>query len=57
MMTELARGKSLEEAENISRDDINDSLGKLPAQKYHCSILSAEGIRSAIADYKRKLKP
>lgn len=57
MMTELAKGKSLEEAENISRDDINDSLGKLPAQKYHCSILSAEGIKNAIKDYKnRKLQ-
>lgn len=56
MMTELAKGKSLNDAEKISRDDINDSLGKLPAQKYHCSILSAEGIRKAIADYRSKVK-
>lgn len=54
MMTELAKGKSLDEAEKINRDDINDSLGKLPPQKYHCSILSAEGIKRAIADYKNK---
>lgn len=54
MMTELTKGKSLDEAEKISRDDINDSLGKLPPQKYHCSILSAEGIRKAIADYRLK---
>ncbi len=54
MMTELAKGKSLEDAEKISRDDINDSLGKLPAQKYHCSILSADAIKKAIEDYKRK---
>lgn len=52
MMTELAKGKSLEEAEKISRDDVNNSLGKLPAQKYHCSILSAEGIKKAIEDYR-----
>ena len=52
MMTELAKGKSLDDAEKISRDDINDALGKLPAQKYHCSILSAEGIRKAIKDYR-----
>ncbi len=51
MMTELVKGKSIEEAKNISRDDINDSLGKLPAQKYHCSILSANAIRKAIEDY------
>lgn len=54
MMTELAKGKSLDEAENISRDDVNDSLGKLPPQKYHCSILSAEGIKKAIEDYRSK---
>ena len=53
MMTELAKGKSLDEAEKISRDDINDSLGKLPAQKYHCSILSAEAIKKAIKNYKK----
>lgn len=54
MMTELAKGKSLSEAEKISRDDINDSLGKLPAQKYHCSILSADAIKKAIEDYRKK---
>jgi len=54
MMTELAKGKSLKEAENITRDDINESLGKLPPQKYHCSILSAEGIRKAIDEYRSK---
>ncbi len=54
MMTELAKGKSLDEAYNISRDDVNDSLGKLPAQKYHCSILSAEGIRKAIDNYRQR---
>ncbi|OQB06227.1 MAG: NifU-like protein [bacterium ADurb.Bin212] len=56
MMTELAKGKSLESAEKITRDDINDSLGKLPAQKYHCSILSADAIKKAIEDYKRRLQ-
>ncbi len=54
MMTELAKGKSLEEAEKITRDDINGSLGQLPPQKYHCSVLSAEGIKRAIEDYKKK---
>ncbi len=54
MMTELVKGKSLEEAEKVSRDDINDALGKLPAQKYHCSILSADAIKKAISDYRKK---
>ena len=54
MTTELAKGKSLDEAMNISRDDINEALGKLPAPKFHCSVLSAEGIKNAIEDYRSK---
>ena len=54
MTTELAKGKSLKEAEAISKDDINEALGKLPAPKYHCSILAAEGIKKAIADYRSR---
>lgn len=54
MMTELAKGKTLGEAREITRDDINDSLGKLPKQKYHCSILSASAIKKAIEDYESK---
>jgi nitrogen fixation NifU-like protein len=56
MMTELAKGKTIEDAKKLSRDDINDALGILPAQKYHCSILSAEGLHKAIADYESRLK-
>ena len=56
MMTELAKEKSLDDAYKISRDDINDSLGKLPEQKYHCSILSASAIKKAIDDYRSKVK-
>jgi len=54
MMTELAKGKSIDEAKSISRDDINEALGILPKQKYHCSILSADGIQKAIEDYENK---
>jgi len=54
MMTELVKGKSLEDAEKVSRDDINNALGKLPAQKYHCSILSADAIKKAVEDYRKK---
>jgi len=54
MTTELAKGKTLEEAEKLSRDDINEALGKLPAPKYHCSILAADGIKRAIEDYRSK---
>ena len=54
ILTELAKGKSLEDAEKINRDDINEALGILPAQKYHCSILSASALKKAIEDYKSK---
>lgn len=54
MTTELAKGKSLDEALAISKDDINEALGKLPTPKYHCSILAAEGIKRAILDYRSR---
>ena len=54
MMTELVKGKTLDEAARISRDDINEALGILPKQKYHCSILSADAIHRAIEDYRQK---
>jgi nitrogen fixation NifU-like protein len=52
MMTELVKGKSLEDAMKVTRDDINEALGILPKQKYHCSILSADGIRKAVENYR-----
>jgi len=52
--TELVKGKSLDEALELSKDDINEALGKLPAPKYHCSILAADGIKKAIEDYRSK---
>lgn len=56
MTTELARGKSLSDALKITRDDINEALGKLPAPKFHCSVLAAEGIKKAVEDYRSKSK-
>lgn len=54
MMTELAKGKTIEDAKKMTRDDINKALGILPKQKYHCSILSAEALQKAITDYENK---
>lgn len=54
VVTELAKGKSLAEAEKINQDDINDVLGKLPAPKYHCSILADKAIKKAIENYKAR---
>jgi len=58
MITELARGKKIEDALKVSRDDISSELGGLPPIKEHCSNLAADALAEAIHDYlvKRKLK-
>jgi nitrogen fixation NifU-like protein len=56
MITDLAKGKTLEEAKKITRDDIKDALDGLPPIKVHCSNLSADGLHKAIEDYEKKKK-
>ncbi|MCK4537982.1 MAG: iron-sulfur cluster assembly scaffold protein [Candidatus Krumholzibacteria bacterium] len=51
-MTELAKGRSLEEAMNISAADIEDSVGGLSEEKRHCSLLGEQALREAIKDYR-----
>lgn len=55
MITDLAKGKTLEEAKKISRQDVADSLDGLPPTKMHCSNLAADALREAIKDYEAKL--
>ncbi len=54
MVTELAKGKSLEDALKITRNQVADELGSLPPVKLHCSNLAAEALHKAIAEYKKK---
>jgi len=54
MITELAKGKTLEEALKITRGDVADRLGGLPPVKMHCSNLAADALHAAIEDYKKK---
>jgi len=54
MITELAKGKTLEEAKEISRQDVANALEGLPPQKMHCSNLAADALREAIKDYEAK---
>ena len=56
MTTELAKGKTLEEALKITRASVADSLGGLPPVKMHCSNLAADALHAAIEDYYRKRK-
>jgi nitrogen fixation NifU-like protein len=55
-ITELAKGKTLEEALNIDRKDIVKSLGGLPVPKIHCSLLASDALAEAIYDYYKKNK-
>lgn len=54
MVTELAKGKSLEEAKKISKKDVAGALGGLPSIKMHCSNLAEEALRDAIKNYESK---
>jgi len=54
MITELAKGKTIEEAMKITRSDVADSLGGLPPIKMHCSNLAADALHAAIKDYEAK---
>jgi nitrogen fixation NifU-like protein len=56
MITELAKGKTLEEAKRISRKDVADALEGLPPVKMHCSNLAADALLEAIKDYEAKHK-
>ena len=56
MVTEIAQGKTLEEAMKITRASVADSLGGLPPVKMHCSNLAADALHAAIEDYYRKQK-
>jgi nitrogen fixation protein NifU and related proteins len=56
MTTDLAKGKTLEEAMKLSRADVADSLGGLPPVKMHCSNLAADALHAAIKDYYQKVK-
>jgi len=56
MLTELAKGKTLEEAMKITRDDVSHELGGLPPVKLHCSNLAADALKKAIDDYEKKHK-
>ena len=56
MVTELVKGKTIEEALKVSNSAVAEALGGLPKIKMHCSMLAEEALKSAIEDYLKKNK-
>jgi nitrogen fixation NifU-like protein len=54
MVTEMVKGKTLDEALKVTNKDVAEALDGLPPQKLHCSLLAEEGIKAAIEDYLAK---
>jgi len=51
IITDLAKGKTLEEAKEITWQQAADALGGLPPIKTHCSVLAVDGLRAAVQNY------
>lgn len=54
IVTEMVKGKNLEEAEAITNKAVAEALGGLPPVKMHCSNLAADAVHAAIGDYRKK---
>jgi nitrogen fixation NifU-like protein len=55
MVTEMVKGKSIDDALKISNKAVAEALGGLPPVKMHCSVLAEEALKSALADYYKKI--
>ena len=54
MLTEMLKGKTLEEALKISNEEVVNALGGLPPAKIHCSVMAEEALKAAMNDYEAK---
>ncbi len=54
VICEIAKGKTLEQAKKITKDDIVKKLGGMPPIKVHCSVLGIQALKKAVADYEGK---
>jgi nitrogen fixation protein NifU and related proteins len=53
VVTELAKGKEISEAQKITQQDVLAALGGLPEESLHCALLAADTLKEAIKDYRR----
>jgi len=56
MVTELVKGKTIEEALQVTNRDVAEALDGLPPIKMHCSLLAEEAIKAAVEDYRERLE-
>ena len=56
VLTELIKGKTIDEALSLTNDRIVKALDGLPDEKIHCSVLAEDGVKNAIEDYKLRQK-
>lgn len=54
MLTEMIKGKTVEEARAITNRHVADALDGLPPVKIHCSVMAEEAVKSALEDYAKK---
>jgi len=54
MATELIQGRTVEEAARLSKEDVSQAFGGLPATKAHCPVLAEEAVKAAMADYQKR---
>ncbi len=54
MITEMVKGKTIEQAIQISNKAVTEALGGLPSRKLHCSVLAEQALAAAIKDYYKK---
>jgi nitrogen fixation NifU-like protein len=52
--SEMVRGWTLEEVDALTREGIAEAIGGLPRDKVHCSVLAADALKAAVADYRSK---
>lgn len=54
VLADMAIGKTIDDALKISKKDVTEALGGLPLEKWHCSVLAVDALRSAVNDYRKK---